>query len=232
MVKVYKPAEIDPSTVNQFISDLKVPEKLEKKELRVLLITLVMLVLWILSSWIRGINVMVVAVLGCCALFLPGIEVLEWKSFSRSISWDSFFLVGTVLSIGAAMVANGVSEWIITLLPQMQMSLPLLIAFTAGLIFVMLIVIPVAPSLVTLMASPLIALASFSGVSPAVIILALGLCAANCYLLPLDTVTLLTYGTGCYTMTDMPKSTLPLQLWIILIMSIWMPFICRILGLA
>ena len=231
MVKVYKPAEINKEMVTKFINTLDVPEKMQAKEKKVLVITAVMLVFWIMSSWIRSINVMVVAMIGACLLFLPKIDVLEWKSFSRSVSWDSFFLVGTVLSMGGAMVSNGVSEWIITLLPTMQMSVYGLTAFAVGLIFIMLIIIPVAPSLVTLMASPLIALAAGLGYAPAFIMLTLGLCAANCYLLPLDTVTLLTYGTGYYSMLDMPKSTLPLQVFIVAVMCVWIPVACRWLGM-
>lgn len=196
-----------------------------------LAVTACMLALWILSSWVREINVMVVALLGSCVLFFPGIRVLEWKSFAKDLNFDSFFLVGTVLSIGAAMVNNGVSDWIITLLPTVQMSAFAMVALTVTVVFLMLVIIPVAPSLVTLMATPLIALASSMGYNPAMIILTLGLCAANCYLLPLDTVTLITYGTGYYSMLDMPKSTLPLQAIIVVIMAVWIPVISRVMGI-
>ncbi|MDR3160897.1 MAG: hypothetical protein LBU28_04710 [Spirochaetaceae bacterium] len=54
---------------------------------------------------------------------------------------------------------------------------------------------------------------------------------ANCYLIPLDTVPMLTYSAGYYSMTDMMKSTLPLQIGIIIIMSLWIPFIGAILGM-
>lgn len=232
IVKVYKPAEISDSMVSRFTASLEIAPKMTAPEVKVLLITALMLVLWIMSSWVRSINVMVVALLGGCLMFFPGIRVLEWKPFIRDVNLDSFFLVGAVLSMGNAMVKNGVSDWIITLLPNFTTSLPVLIAFTVLLIFALLVVIPVAPSLVTLMASPLIALASGMGYSPQIIILTLGLCAANCYLLPLDTVTLLTYGTGYYSMLDMPKSTLPIQLVIVALMTIWLPIAGRLVGLA
>ena len=232
MIKVYKPEELDTTALQAFIKTLNVPEKLSSKEKKVLIITAVMLVLWIASSWIRAINVMVVALLGCCALFMPKVEVLEWKSFSKSISWDSFFLVGTVLSFGNVMVKNGVSDWILTLLPIQTMSMNIFAAFCALLLFSMLVVIPVAPSLVTLMAEPLFILAAYSEINPVIAAFVLAFCAANCYLLPLDTVTLLTYSTGAYSMTDMPKSTFPLQLWVCAALSIWLPFICNGLKIA
>jgi sodium-dependent dicarboxylate transporter 2/3/5 len=42
---------------------------------------------------------------------------------------------------------------------------------------------------------------------------------------------MLTYSAGYYSMTDMMKSTLPLQLCIIMILSLWILFIGGILGM-
>lgn len=231
-VKIFKPAEIEQDKAQAFISNLNasVPEKLTGEEIRVLIVTVIMLVLWIASSWIRSINVMVVALLGCVVLLLPRIGVLECNTFFKNVSWDSFFLVGTVLSIGNAMVSSGVSDWITTLLPQQAMSRPVFFGFVALLIFVLLIIIPVAPSLVTLMSMPIITMSAANGCSPALAMLALGLVAANCYLLPLDTVTLLTYGTGYYSMTDMPKCTVWIQLYMVLLMAFVAPPLAALLG--
>ncbi|MDR1318212.1 MAG: anion permease [Treponema sp.] len=228
---VYNPAEIAPKMVRDFINNLDIPEKITVEEIKTLVITGIMLVLWILSSWFRGINVMVVALAGCCAFCLPGINVLKFKTFLENVSWESFFLVGTVLSLGSAMVSNNVSDWLISLIPPMTLSTPVLTGFIVFVTFALLVFIPVAPSLVTFMSLPFITLAAGMGVSPVLIMLVFGLCVANCYLLPLDTVPLLTYSTGYYSMTDMMKSTLPLQICIVVVMSLWMPLIGRILGL-
>jgi len=230
MVKVYKPAEIDSKAVKDFINTLNVPKKIGKDERKVVIIFLVMLVLWILSSWIRSINIMVVALVGCCVLMWPRFGVVELKEFIKNNNWDPFFLLGSVLSLGAAMVSNGVSDWIISLMPVLKSSPFVLVGFVVLLMFTLLVVMPVAPSTVTIMATPLIALAVSANVSPALIMLATGLCAVNCYLIPLDTVPILTYGTGYYKMTDMPKSTLILQLIIIVIMAIWLPIIGAAFG--
>jgi sodium-dependent dicarboxylate transporter 2/3/5 len=129
------------------------------------------------------------------------------------------------------MVANKVSEWIISLIPDMTLGPPILVGFVVAGTFLLLIIIPVAPSLVTFMSLPIITLAAGMGFSPVLIMLAFGLCVANCYLLPLDTVPMLTYSAGYYSMIDMMKSTLPLQLCITVILSLWIPFIGGILGM-
>ena len=155
MLKVYKPAEISEDMVKRFIEEIAVSPKMGKDEKKLVVLTAVMLILWILSSWVSGLNVMVIALFGCCVLFLPGVEILELSVFLKENSWDSFFLVGTVLGIGGAMVSNGVSAWVVNIMPALNVSLMGLIAIVAILIFVLLIVIPVAPSLLTVI-TPLI----------------------------------------------------------------------------
>ncbi len=232
MCKIYKPAEVTQEQVQRFISSMEIPDKMGSKEKKVSVITILMLALWIASSWVREINVMIVAMLGCCVMFLPGIRVLDVNTFLRDNSWDAFFLVGSVISIANAMINNGVSAAIANAIPAMNMGLPVILAFTAILIFVTLVVIPVASSMIPIMAVPLIAIATGANVSPELIMLAAALCAGNCYLLPLDTVPLITYAKGYYSMTDMAKSTALLQVAMILLCALWLPLIGGLVGLG
>lgn len=225
IIKIYRPAEVGHTQSKAFDDSLVIPEQLDAREKKVLLILGSMLLLWIASSWIPSINVTVVAILGCCIMFFPGIDILEVKPFLRDNSWDAFFLVGTVLSIAKAMIDNRVSSAISNALPQLSVSLPVLLAFTALFIFAALLVIPVATSLIPIMAVPLINIAVNAGVSPALIMICAALCAGNCYLLPLDTVPLITYAKGYYSMTDMARSTIWLQISLIIISAIWLPVI-------
>jgi len=218
--KIYKPAEINPEMVRAFIDKLDIPKELSIKEKKALAVIAVMLVLWILSSWVNQINIMVVTLLGACVMFLPGVRILEWKAFIKGVNLDSFFLVGTVLSIGKAMEDNGVSNYIATLFPTGQLPLPVLIAFVIALVFAVLVIMPVGPSVVMFLAIPLMTLAKSSGYSPALIMLTLGMASGNCFLLPLDTVPMLTYGQGYYSMLDMPKSTLLLQIFILIVLTL------------
>ena len=232
MCKIYKPAEVTEAQVKSFISSMDIPDKMDSKERKVCVITVVMLALWIASSWIKGINVMIVAMLGCCVMFLPGVEVLDVKTFLRENSWDAFFLVGSVISIANAMITNGVSAAIANAIPAMNVGLPVLLVFTAVLIFITLVVIPVASSMIPIMAVPLIAIATGAGASPALIMLAAALCAGNCYLLPLDTVPLITYAKGYYSMTDMAKSTAFLQIAMVILCALWLPLVGGLMGIG
>ena len=230
--RIYKPALVSREQIDQFIDAVseQVPSKMGVQEIKVLIIIGVMLVLWVSSSWFPIFNVMIVATLGCCVMFLPGIDVLDVDTFLRENSWDAFFLVGTVLSISNAMIRNGVSDCIAGIIPSLKLPAPALIAFTAAMIFSFLVIIPVATSLVPILSSALIAMAQGAGVSPALIMMTAAICACNCYLLPLDTVPLITYSKGYYSMTDMAKSTFFMQLAIILLSALWLPVVGKIFG--
>ena len=222
ILKVHKPAEINEQMVKAFIEKLAIPKKMSGAETIALIITGIMMFLWIISSWVDGINIMVVALLGACALCLPSLKCLKFDDFASSIGWDSVFLIATVISLGNLMVANGVSDFIISILPALSVPTPLLIAFAAALFFALLVFIPVAPSLVVIMGAPLIALAFGADSSPMIMMLVAAIAGCACFLLPLDTVPLLTYSKGFYTIKDMFLSSLPIQLFMIVVMSVWL----------
>ena len=136
------------------------------------------------------------------------------------------------MSLGAALTVNGVSDWLVKLLfsGQMNFSLPIMVLIVSVAVFLLLIPIPIGPALISMLGGPFITLAMQWNVSPVVLIMTLVLCAANCFLLPLDTVPLLTYSTGTYKMTDMPKVSAPIQAILSICLTIWLPIVLNFLG--
>jgi len=232
ILKIHKPAEITEEMVGKFISSLDIPKKLSRAEITTLIITGVMVAFWIASSWVSGINIMVVTLLGACALCIPQLKTLKFDTFVNGIGWDSVFLVATVISLGNLMVTNGVSGFIVSVLPVLNVSTPVFIAFAASLYFVLLLIIPVAPSLIVIMGAPLTSLAINAGSSPELVMLVTAICSCCCFLLPLDTVQLLTYGKGYYSIKDMFVSSLPVQIFMVIVMSLWLPVAGRLFGMV
>lgn len=234
--RVYKPAEITQEKLQTYAKKLEseIPAKMTGKEIYVLAIIIVMLILWILSSWISFLQIAPVSLAGLLFLFLPGkARVLTWKEYNESISLPAFLLMGTMISIGAVVTSSGLGAWISNVIfPQTFISFtPLVIAFVVAIAFILLIPIPVSPALITMLAAPLITFCQNIGVSPVLIMAAFGMCSANCYLLPLDSVPLITYATGAYSMFDMPKATLWIQLVLLVLSSIWISVAGKILGI-
>lgn len=111
LTKIFPPAEIDQAEIRSYLDSIAVKEKISNTEKKVMVIAFGMLFFWMLSSFVPGIEVAVVALVGCSLFFLPGIEVLTWERYVKAVSWTSFILIGTVLCIANTIVANGVSEW-------------------------------------------------------------------------------------------------------------------------
>ena len=235
-IRIYRPAPLAEEKIKAYVDRKlsELPPHMTGKERYVLLVLLVMLVLWILSSWIPYLQITAVALIGLMFYFIPGrLQVMTWKRFQSSVSLEAFILMGTMISIGNVITSSGLSEWLgkvifpsVTTVPQL-----LGIGFVCILTFLLLILIPVAPALVAMLAGPLIAFCGQTGLSPALAMAAFGLCAANCYLLPLDTVPLMTYATGYYKMFDMPKATALIQVFIIVFCSLWLSVTGPLMGL-
>jgi len=234
IVKIYKPTPITPEKITRYKEAIQVKERVGKKEFYVILIMATMLVFWIMSSWVQEIEIFTVAILGCVLFFMPKINVLSWNKFLAGINWDIIFISGTILSIANAFIENNVSAWLIeTLYPaNLTLQVNVLVGLAATTAFAMLLMITSAPALITVLAGPFVAIAIANSVPPAYLMIALAFCAGNCYLFPLDTVQLLTYSKGYYRMTDMCKSTIFLQIAIVIILALWLPFMGGVLGLG
>ncbi|MDO5400563.1 MAG: SLC13 family permease [Eubacteriales bacterium] len=229
-VKVYKPAPLPRQKLADFVESTvrQLPPKMTARDVYVIVVLGAMLSLWILSSWVPRLQIAAVALVGLFALCVPGkLNVLKWEDFARSVSLEAFILLGSMISIGGVISSSGLSAWLAAVLfpTAFTASMPLVIAFVAALVFVLLIPIPVAPALITMLAGPLVSFCMSIGVSPVLVMAALGLCASQCYLLPLDTVPFLTFSTGAYGMFDMPKSTALIQLVVIALASLWLPVV-------
>lgn len=231
IIKVFPPVEMEPGRFAGFVASTRVEEKVGRQEGKVIVIMGGMILLWILSSWITAINLYVVAVVGVAILFLPGIDVLDWESFKRSTNWDVVFVTASVISLGNVINENGLSTWLVSAVFPAGMALPAFatVFITAVFVILMLLIVPISGALIQVLAGPLIVVAGNCGIEPVILIVTLCFCATNCYLLPIDTVPLLSYSTGYFQMTDMPKATAPVLVLLALLCALWCPLLCGIL---
>lgn len=231
ITRVFPPVELNKEKFAAFVQSTRVSHKPDAKEWKVILILLVMIGLWVASSWVKSINMFVVAILGVAVMFLPGIDVLDWKSFMGKMNWDVFLVTGAVVSLGTVINANGISDWFVaTVFPAGLTLQPFAMVFVVAIfVYLMLLVVPISGALIMVLAGPLITVATGAGMSPVILIVTLCFCATNCYLLPIDTVPLLGYSTGYFSMSDMPKATWMILLALAILLSAWAPLVFAIL---
>jgi sodium-dependent dicarboxylate transporter 2/3/5 len=131
------------------------------------------------------------------------------------------------------LVETEASTWFVSKILPETLNLPafVIVLIVAIIVFMLLVVIPVAPALISILAVPLVGLAAAAGLSPILLIMTLGLTVCNCFLLPLDTVPLITYMKGYYTKPQLAKTAVWIQLINAGLVAIWLPVIVGIFGL-
>ena len=229
LVRVFKPAEIDKSKVDEYITNLESIPAVSGKEIAVAVIMLSMIVFWVLSSWFPDINPNVVAIVGMAIMFLPGIEIFTWKEFSEEVSWAVILMVGSVLCVGNIILQSGITVWLdgIFISSHAGISPVLLILQVAILIFVMQLIIPNGPAVIASTTPLAIAAAQTAGINPAMLTIPLCILASWTIILPLSAVPMVTYSTGYYKISDIGRVGLPVLIIAALIMSAWVPFMTR-----
>lgn len=204
----------------KILSELHQCEKTESKDFRTLFYIGAMLAFWIASSWVKYLNVVDITVIGCAVMCIPHIGVVKIDDVVESINWKSVILLGSVLTIGTLLTRNDIfSMFPCETLQTFSLNIPHLVlyAVTAFISFVLLIVIPVAPSMETFWIPFALSAFCSNGVNPALVTAIIAICACNCYLFPFDTVFLITYGSGYYSMKDLFKVSIPLQLCVVIV---------------
>jgi solute carrier family 13 (sodium-dependent dicarboxylate transporter), member 2/3/5 len=205
-------------------------ERLSGAEWRILLLFIALIVLWVLSTWVPALDLVLVAMAGAVALFLPGLRLLTWEKAQRSVGWDALLMIGGVTSLGAASVASGLAKWLVGLVVGRltELSPAAAIAAVSALTVLAHLAIPIAPVINSVLIPPLAM--STAGSHPAMLALPVAFTASCAYLLPLDAVSLLTYSTGYYSMTDMLKPGLVISVFWVIALTVLMVLLGPPLG--
>lgn len=227
---VHRPIEPSAEELREYLAAVSQKEKLSVMDIYIGLLILGILFTWILSSWIPAINITVVAIAGLALMFIPGFSVMTWEEFSASISWPTFFVAGSLISVAGAVTATGLCDYFTMHLPINAgvSSEFALIVQVAVLTFVFMAVLPSAPAVITILSPIIIDFAIDAGANPVMLLMASALCVSNIYLFPLDAPLVVAYDKKAFAMFDMPKATIWIQLAMILIVAVWIPFIFKI----
>lgn len=178
---------------------------MRRNETKVIGILAVMMVLWIASSWVKALDVTLIAVAGAVVMFLPGVQLLTWKQAERSMGWDALMMIGGVTSLGAACDKTGLAKWLVdaTLGGMQGWNIVWIVAAISALTVVIHLPVPIAPVVNAVLIPPIALLAISMGHNPALFALPVAFTASCAFLLPLDAVALITYAKGHYRILDM-----------------------------
>lgn len=226
---VHRPAEPSAGEMQEYLKAVSQKRKMSAMDIYIGILILGIVFTWILSSWVPSINITVTAIAGLALMFVPGFSVMTWEEFSASISWPTFFVAGSLISIAGAVTSTGLCDYITGILfsGSTVSSEFLLVAQLAAMTFVFMAVLPSAPAVITILSPIVINFAASKGMNPAMLLMACALCVSNIFLFPLDAPLVVAYDKKAFTMFDMPKATIFVQLAMILVVAVWVPFIFR-----
>ena len=166
-------------------------------------IMVVNIILWG-TDQLHGIPLPVLGVLGGAALFLPGIDLIDWKYASQKINWDILLLTGCACSLSMSLWDTGAASWLGQHLLGGILTLPTwLIMICIGFFTLWIhVIVPIGPALIAVFIPMVIAMAQSKGINPVIFALPLGMLASASLILVIDAVQLVTYQYGYYTMRD------------------------------
>jgi len=189
-------------------------------EWKALSIMSVMVALWIASTWVKQLDIVLVAMVGACLMFLPGIDLLRWPDVQRATGWDGLLLIGSVTALGAASAKSGFAKWLVdgALAGVGDWNVTWTILLISAFTVVIHLLLPIAPVINAVLIPPIAMLAADAGQHPALYGLPVAFTASCAFLLPLDAVPLITYGKGYYRMLDMLLPGVLISIcWVLLI---------------
>ena len=140
--------------------------------------------------------------------------MITTKQYRSESPWDILLMMASINGIVAAMSAAGSVAWIVNML----------LGVTSGMSFVMLFMVisvvlaivhnffPSGPGLAALVTAPVLGLVAAVGGNFTATILMLALWCALCFLVPLDSVLLVSYAGGYYKFNEMWKGGLPVTI--------------------
>lgn len=88
MVAVHRPEHLSEECMADLRARFTTGEGFSSYDKKVLMIVGVMLVMWVLGSWVPVLSHTFVALVGMIAMFLPGFDMLTWKEFREEVHWD------------------------------------------------------------------------------------------------------------------------------------------------
>ena len=228
--KVYKPAQLSTEEIDDYLTSLKVEDKWSPAEIRVVIIVLIMFVLWILSTWYGSLfNTTIVAMAGLFLLVCPGIGVMTIPQFFKEVNWNMFIVFGSLTTLSGTLSANGVVKWIVGFVNGLHVGnvSPFVIAFVITIVaWLLLLLMPIGNSLTNQLSVPLIAVCLGLAIDPVVAVIPLLFCGLCAFMIPIDTLPLMAYNYGYYSVGTQVKSTVPICLFISVITAIWVPLTC------
>jgi len=221
--KFYPTKNLDHSLLVDFANKTKLKMTNLKNEKIILGVLAAIIVAWVASSWVPVLNTTIVAIIGLAILMMPGIDAFTWKEFRDAVPWELPLMGGATIALGSVAVNTKLVTLIIDTVTSEFSSINafVLIAVVAALVSLLLTAIPVGPAMVSMLTIPAYLMAEKFDITPAMIVIVVGMFASNSSLLPLNAVLLIPYTKGYFTISELARVGICMTIFWIFIAAFW-----------
>jgi len=207
--------------VEEAQADLKALGKLNPQEIKFIVMSVIMLVVWFteglklpfMDKPIHNLSTTTVLVIYALLLFFPGIRLLDFEYVQSKLDWTVIIMTGASIAFGAAMLKTGAAGWIadIALAPFAGVSNSfwgILLLVTVLAVFTCLahLLIPSCPALVGVLIPVVLAFGMNNNIPVMLLFLPVAFNVSTYWLLPFDPLPMMCYPEKYFSIKDFFKA--------------------------
>lgn len=229
---MFRPEDLSLENMELALNQVRYEKKLSIYDWKTIFIISITFLLWIMTSWVPWLNITIISIFALVSFFLPGLDLLTWKEYSKDCGWDTILICSAILSVGAALVSTGLTDWVISHVSSLftGTSLFIFIILLAALVNWTHLIIPTASAIVVLYAVAFAGLSVSLNIDPRIVTFTVAVMASCVLLIPFDPVVIVSYTTKYFRIKDLFMAGVVVStIWIILL-ALWLPVAFSILG--
>lgn len=191
-----------------------IPEHFESKDKWYMAITVVMIVLWFASNWVKSIDTATVAMAGMFLMMMPGVKLLSAKDYKKNFSPMVVVTMLCIFPLATGMSSTGAGEWVVNKIFADSDGWSLIVIFIMATIAAFLVhcLVPQGSANGALSATVIAPVLVGAGVPVSAAMALIGIQAGTGFLFPIEGTWQYTFGTGHYSFADCIRGNWPITL--------------------
>jgi sodium-dependent dicarboxylate transporter 2/3/5 len=230
---IFKPENLSVDDMSVVADERDKAGPMNGKEKLAVLIIAVTVILWFAGSFVKALNTTVVAGIAFFVMFMPGVDLMNWKAYVQEADWNLLFMVGSVAITMGCVNDTGAMLWIAKAIfgGLTGMSTFVIVLIIAAVISYLRVFVPTAPSVAAIFVPIMLAIATVTGISPVVLgMFPVFVSGSTMTLMYTEPIYVYTFGSGYYTAGDLFKAGLAPTWFVIIAWAALCPLWVKLFG--
>ena len=112
LIAFFKPEPMPVEAQEAVFAESRKLGVMEGREKKAIVIIIATIILWFAGTWVPALNTTVVAGIAFFVMFMPGVDLMDWKSYVREADWNLLMMVGSVAITMGCVNTTGAMTWI------------------------------------------------------------------------------------------------------------------------